>query len=92
MIDQIEKNEDIKDDSPIKQRESIGGVSQTIEDDELSNSVGSPAKVRDGSQKEDESSPLPFSKLAGDESAAKGLRKNMSFFDRKNSLMNYGGS
>lgn len=57
-----------------------------------SNSSGSPGKVRDNSQKELEGSPLPFSKLAGDEEAAKGsLRKNLSFFDRKSSLMNIGG-
>ena len=93
MIDQIEtKKRDDDDVSPFKNRESIGGVSQTIEDDIPSNSSGSPAKLKDNSQKDIEGSPLPFSKLAGDEEVVKGsLRKNLSFFDRKSSLMNYGG-
>lgn len=72
MDDQIEtsKKNDDEEQSPFKQRASIGGVSQTIEDDMPSNSSGSPGKIGDNSQKDNETSPLPFSKLAGDEDAA----------------------
>lgn len=66
-------------------------MSQTIDDEDLSNNtIGSPSKTQD--DKEEEASPLPFSKLAGDEEAVNDRkRKNISFFDRKSSLMNYGG-
>ena len=85
-----------KDLSPFKHRESLGAISQTVDDEDLSsNTAGSPGKARDSTQQEEISSPLPFSKLAGDEDALKEWQKgktikNMSIFDRKSSLMNAG--
>ena len=61
-----------KDLSPFKHRESLGAISQTVDDEDLSsNTAGSPGKARDCAQQEEISSPLPFSKLAGDEDALK---------------------